>query len=540
MANNGIRRKDTTKGPPLRILSLDGGGVRGYSMLIILQELMHRTFVEMEGRAPKRHEIPKPCDHFDLIGGTGTGGLIAIMLGRLRMDLETCKNVYVRMTKRVFETDKTFAGIPYRHTFFKASKLEEAIKECVREHTVYDDEGNDSEDAMSSSVDLRTPMTPGSAYPNRVHRSPSTASRYSQIGMTPVNPRIAALKWGNPNARLYDNREERTKTAITAVYKGSRSTDTGQILDEAVRNEWPGRDVGVFISIGTGKRPEGTPQEAREWWEGFAGGIGDFAEARRTLIRKIEDCEKTHQSMKDILPTRQVNPEHYYRLNVNVGVGEFGMNEWNRLSDISSSTRIYLAEKGVQSMTFESAGKLARVYTAKLRWERAEKGLPPRVVPDASPLAIELPAEEVTPNYYSSKHEPFTLLHPAYRGPSDNDKYAVVSSDEYPQPVSSDLAPRHSGELVDPNRRSGEQFTVGSAHNSPQLSFEEPYPHSPPPRPPKTPFDEGAKPTNLTGPPTLPPPTSSLPRPPPGAPLPYPDTDGPPPVNMSRKPEFKR
>ena len=27
----------------------------------------------------------RPCEYFDLIGGTGTGGLIAIMLGRLRM-----------------------------------------------------------------------------------------------------------------------------------------------------------------------------------------------------------------------------------------------------------------------------------------------------------------------------------------------------------------------------------------------------------------------------------------------------------------------
>jgi hypothetical protein len=185
--------------------------VRGYSMLIILQELMHRTFVETEGRAPKRHEIPKPCDHFDLIAGTGTGGLIAIMIGRLRLDLETCKDVYVRMTKRVFETDKTFAGIPYRSTLFKASKLEEAIMECVREHTIHDDEGNDSENAMTSSADLRTPMTPGGAI-SSVSRSPSSASRYSQIGASPVSMRMAALKWGNPNARLYDNREERTKT----------------------------------------------------------------------------------------------------------------------------------------------------------------------------------------------------------------------------------------------------------------------------------------------------------------------------------------
>jgi hypothetical protein len=186
--------------------------VRGYSMLIILQELMHRTFVETEGRAPKRHEIPKPCEHFDLIAGTGTGGLIAIMLGRLRMDVETCKDVYVRMTRKVFETDKTFAGIPYRSTLFKASKLEEAIMECVREHTIYDDEGNDNHDG-TSSADLHAPMTPGSAMQQgRVNRSASNASRYSQIGMQPVNMRIAAMKWGNPHAALYDNREERTKT----------------------------------------------------------------------------------------------------------------------------------------------------------------------------------------------------------------------------------------------------------------------------------------------------------------------------------------
>lgn len=624
MSNNGMRRKDTTKGPPLRILSLDGGGVRGYSMLIILQQLMHRTFVETEGRAPKRNEIPKPCDHFDLIAGTGTGGLIAIMLGRLRMDVETCKDVYVRMTKRVFETDKTFAGIPYRSTLFKASKLEEAIMECVREHTIYDDEGNDSENGsgMTSSQDLRIPMSPGAVGP-RMNRSASNASRYSQIGMTPVNMRMAALKFGNPNARLYDNREERTKCAITAVYKGSKNSKNGQVflrsydsrketsiepnatiwqagratcatalafkpiqigqsvfldegigkynpapmvLDEAVVNEWPGREVGVFISIGTGKRPEGTNSQQHLWWEGFvSSGVGDFAEARRRLISKIEDCEKTHLSMKDHLAKRQVNPEHYYRLNVDVGVGEFGMNEWHRLAEISTNTRMYLSDPKNQGKTLDAAGKLARIYRAKLRWERAETksqaGLsdihpalrplswestntPLSPIPDASPLAVELPAEDVASDFYSDTHSPqsqaFHVSPSVYRRTSDNDKFAIISSDEYPQPISN-LEPRHSGEIVDPNRRSGEQFHVGSVPNSPRISIDQVSNHSPPPRPPKTPLQDGIiRPAHLTGSPTLPPPTSSLPRPPPGAPLPYPDTDGPPPINMARKPEFSR
>jgi hypothetical protein len=139
------------------------------------------------------------------------------MLGRLRLSIETCKDVYVRMTKRVFETDKTIAGIPYRSTLFKASKLEEAIRECVREHTVFDDEGNDQGDGPYHEPDSPTSptgFTPGSAL-GRPSRSMSVASRYSQIGTNPISDfrgPLAASRWGKPNASLYDVRENRTKT----------------------------------------------------------------------------------------------------------------------------------------------------------------------------------------------------------------------------------------------------------------------------------------------------------------------------------------
>lgn len=62
-----------------RILSLDGGGVRGLSSLLILRNIMEEI-ARRKGIAEAR-----PCQYFDLIGGTGTGGLIAIMLGRLGM-----------------------------------------------------------------------------------------------------------------------------------------------------------------------------------------------------------------------------------------------------------------------------------------------------------------------------------------------------------------------------------------------------------------------------------------------------------------------
>src|SRR5271163_828589 len=64
-----------------RILSLDGGGVRGLSSLLILRNIME----EVARRQGPGTAEARPCDYFDLIGGTGTGGLIAVMLGRLRM-----------------------------------------------------------------------------------------------------------------------------------------------------------------------------------------------------------------------------------------------------------------------------------------------------------------------------------------------------------------------------------------------------------------------------------------------------------------------
>lgn len=58
-----------TKG--LCLLSLDGGGVRGLSSLLILRDIMTQLNAERDDNQDLR-----PCDVFDLIGGTSTGGYV--------------------------------------------------------------------------------------------------------------------------------------------------------------------------------------------------------------------------------------------------------------------------------------------------------------------------------------------------------------------------------------------------------------------------------------------------------------------------------
>ena len=55
----------------LCLLSLDGGGVRGLSTLLILKRLIDRTNIERDAHGLRPM---KPCELFDLIGGTSTGG----------------------------------------------------------------------------------------------------------------------------------------------------------------------------------------------------------------------------------------------------------------------------------------------------------------------------------------------------------------------------------------------------------------------------------------------------------------------------------
>ncbi|KAI1502598.1 patatin-like phospholipase [Biscogniauxia marginata] len=639
-----LKRKDTTKGPPLRILSLDGGGVRGYSMLIIIQELMHRTYVEIEGKAPRRDQIPKPCDHFDLIVGTGTGGLIALMLGRLRLNLEQCKELYVELTRMVFETDKTIAGIPYRSTLFKASMLEHAIKEAVRVHTVSDDEGNDG-----AASDIVSPLsaTSRSSAATGPRRHQSNASTVSFSARSPTTQTRSFFRGGSgdPNAKLYDTRENRTKTAVTAIYKGTsrggepallRSYDSrkepapeydckiweagratcaiglafkpikiGQsvfhdddagtfnpspyALDEATVNEWPGRDVGVFISVGTGKRPKNSELNHHVWYEGF---MGEFAEARKRLIAKIEGCEAIHERMKkDLLMKRGVNIENYYRLNVEIGVGEFAMNEWHRLSEISTGTRRYLSRAAEQRMVQESATKLAKIHRAKQRYDRLSR-IPDIISPPTmgsinAPLAVELPGDMPTsfanhsspssrqsydsgidhlslpgsgsiaggspsprssgerihlPTVNGSPPQPATRPPQQQRPPSP----ASLAAMSKPQPPLPDDEPDRL--LVNAPTPAQYRFAAGADKIAITSSDEYPRRHNMMSPPPPAGAAQQHHPQRIEPPPL--PPKTPLPesqgggrrqRPLPSVPPPYPmDDEGPPPVaNLARKPNFR-
>lgn len=116
----------------VRVLCLDGGGIKGYTSLLILQRIF-RT-MKAEGQLT---DIPKPCDVFDLIVGTSTGGTIAVMLGRLHMTIDECIGKYEQVGGQVFgkkphggKVGKALKGLT-SSAFYDIKVLQEEVKKVL-------------------------------------------------------------------------------------------------------------------------------------------------------------------------------------------------------------------------------------------------------------------------------------------------------------------------------------------------------------------------------------------------------------------------
>lgn len=110
---------------PIRILCLDGGGIRGAYSAAVLNYLETAFDLRREGR-------PRLADHFDLIAGTSTGGILAIGLG-LGMTAKEMQSFYVDHGKDIFGSGEGLNAWWHsiRHWFtskFDQSKLKQQLE----------------------------------------------------------------------------------------------------------------------------------------------------------------------------------------------------------------------------------------------------------------------------------------------------------------------------------------------------------------------------------------------------------------------------
>ncbi|KAG7289879.1 hypothetical protein NEMBOFW57_006256 [Staphylotrichum longicolle] len=304
----------------LRLLALDGGGVRGLSSLMILQQLM--TTVDPESP-------PKPCDYFDMIGGTSTGGLIAIMLGRLQMTIDECIDAYTSLFDKVFE--KKCHRVNVRGKLqgrFDTAELEQAIKKILVDRGF-------GEDALlkdsPGTVCLRSYGSPrgGAHLLNytkiwQACRATSAATTFfDPIAIGPFDEEFVdgALGANNPVYALWNQAQD-----VWGVQLGG--------------------SLRCFVSVGTGVP---TLKPVRDDVFGIWATLQELA----TETQKTAEQFRRDKSDLD-------NEGRYYRFDVDRGLEGVGLEESKKKKEIAAATLLYIESQAVFKQMKACANAIAR------------------------------------------------------------------------------------------------------------------------------------------------------------------------------------
>ena len=112
---------------PMRILTIDGVGLQGVSTLLILNEVLD-TIAKQNGVRK-----PRPCDVFDTIAGIGAGGWLAILLGRFRMDINSCLCEWYKIVERIAPRSKSkeLRLRILQHCYFDTHRLVEQVEKLT-------------------------------------------------------------------------------------------------------------------------------------------------------------------------------------------------------------------------------------------------------------------------------------------------------------------------------------------------------------------------------------------------------------------------
>lgn len=106
------------------MLIMDGGGFRGLGALHTINHL-----------TKARSQSQKPCEMFDMMCGSSVGGLIAVLLGRLKLDCATAITTYKELTESFCGKDEEkFYNKLLDKDFLETNEFDVALANIIRKH----------------------------------------------------------------------------------------------------------------------------------------------------------------------------------------------------------------------------------------------------------------------------------------------------------------------------------------------------------------------------------------------------------------------
>lgn len=292
------------------------------------------------------------ADYFDMFGGTSTGGLIAMMLGRLRVPAKALLAAYSELSVQMFSSKvKLFRAI------FQGCKYSGKLAERLFAQIVADSstDGPDTilyntqfgapdvfvaavnaHDASGAPLVIRSydsECDPESSYPHRI----ADAARAT----TAAPAYFPAKTLGNG------------KVALDGGLTANNPTDL--LISEARSKHGRGVRFGLLLSIGTGeKAPMALPACSS------AASLLSFTKA---IGHILTDSERTHQRVEQRF--KESNLGTYLRINI-PSIGDVHLDDYKSIPAIVEQTEIYMNSEEMLQVRKEIVEVLIRSQTNSL------------------------------------------------------------------------------------------------------------------------------------------------------------------------------
>ncbi|GLB44631.1 putative von Willebrand factor type A domain [Lyophyllum shimeji] len=248
------------------VLVIDGGGFRGLGSLLVLQELMKMA----ESRA---RQSLLPCDVFDLICGTSTGGLIATLLGRLGLDCATAIDIYKELTIAICGTNEAAFWedlLKSNDGGLKSAPFERSLAKFIEKYTGLADTpmalkgDRDVVDHPKTNAFV-TVTSEAPLYDNRTHCIRSYASRSRQPPPSEHQWSIREAVRGTLGSTIF-----LSPLSITSKYSYGDAGFAGfsspvAFVPKETQALWPSGKIGTITVLGPGLSSLAPSSPRREW-----------------------------------------------------------------------------------------------------------------------------------------------------------------------------------------------------------------------------------------------------------------------------------
>ncbi|KAL8430314.1 hypothetical protein ACSSS7_005982 [Eimeria intestinalis] len=325
----------------LRILALDGGGTRGVLTVAVLKFIAASVGRELS-------------EVFDIICGTSTGGIIAVLLGMEKASALELEALYDTLINEIFVKDSAAvagARLVVRQAYYDESLWESLLQRAFGDTRMIEFAADES---VPKVFCLSTMMStnPAQLVVWRNYNYPSTANLKLSPALNCIRRFVGLFQSAQKSPTANGGRRYsgsccvrvrdalRATTAAPGFFIGKKvgadffvdgallANNPAAVAIAEAKALYPGVSIEVVVSVGTGQCPS-ERCDARTGWDGIF----------NQLINAATNTEAIHELLKDLLPESA-----YFRLNPEIDAVPIDETSRERLEELKLAAKRFFED----------------------------------------------------------------------------------------------------------------------------------------------------------------------------------------------------